>query len=49
MFSNVYHKEVDKMLERAKEVTRQGQGMRVEYARFADDLVVLVDAHPRQA
>jgi len=23
--------------------------MRVEYARFADDLVVLVDAHPRQA
>ena len=23
--------------------------MRVEYTRFADDLVVLVDAHPRQA
>src|SRR6266446_6435730 len=36
------------MLERAKQVTRQGQWMRVEYARFADDLVVLVDAHPRQ-
>jgi hypothetical protein len=25
------------MLERAKEVTRQGQWVRVEYARFADD------------
>src|SRR5439155_24457336 len=37
------------MLERAKEVTRQGRWMKVEYARFADDLVVLVDAHPRQA
>jgi len=49
LLSNVYLNEVDKMLERAKEVTRQGQWMRVEYARFADDLVVLVDAHPRQA
>jgi len=37
------------MLERAKEVTRQEQSTRVEYARFADDLGVLVDAHPRQA
>src|SRR5713101_4048068 len=49
LLSNVYLNEVDKMLERAKEVTRQGRWMRVEYARFADDLVVLVDAHPRQA
>jgi RNA-directed DNA polymerase len=31
------------MLERAKEVTRQGQYTYIEYARFADDLVVLVD------
>jgi RNA-directed DNA polymerase len=37
------------MLVRAKEVTRQGRQVRVEYARFADNLVVLVDAHPRQA
>ena len=36
------------MLERAKEVTRYEQWTYVEYARFADDLVVLVDAHPRQ-
>jgi len=37
------------MLERAKEVTRQGPWMKVEYARFADDLVILVDGHRRQA
>ena len=37
------------MLERAKEVTREGQRTRVEYARFADDMVVLVDGHPRHA
>ncbi|MFC1611817.1 hypothetical protein ACFL6C_12715 [Myxococcota bacterium] len=35
------------MLERAKEVTRGGKWTAIEYARFADDLVVLVDAHPR--
>ena len=32
------------MLERAKEVTRRGSYTYVEYARFADDLVILVDA-----
>jgi RNA-directed DNA polymerase len=36
------------MLERAKEVTRDQRWTVLEYARFADDLVVLVDAHPRQ-
>jgi RNA-directed DNA polymerase len=39
--------EVDKMLERAKEATRHGRWMGVEYARFADDMLILVDAHPR--
>jgi RNA-directed DNA polymerase len=48
VLSNVYLTEVDLMLERAKAVTRDHQWTRVEYARFADDLVVLVDAHPRQ-
>ena len=48
LLSNVYLNEADKMLERAKEVTRQGQWMGIEYARFADDLVILVDSHPRQ-
>src|SRR3954451_16445036 len=36
------------MLERAKEVTRYERWTAVEYARFADDLVILVDARPRQ-
>lgn len=44
MLSNLYLNEVDKMLERAVEVTRRGRYQYVEYARFADDLVVLVDS-----
>jgi RNA-directed DNA polymerase len=48
LLSNVYLNDVDRMLERAKEVTRYERWTGVEYARFADDLVVLVDAHPRQ-
>jgi RNA-directed DNA polymerase len=34
-------------LERAKEATRYGKYTYIEYARFADDLVILIDAHPR--
>jgi len=49
MLSNLYLTEVDRMLERAKTVTRDGKYTAVEYARFADDLVILVDAHPRHA
>ena len=48
LLSNVYLNEVDKMLERAKTVTQYRQWTVVEYARFADDLVVLVNAHPKQ-
>jgi RNA-directed DNA polymerase len=47
LLSNLYLTEVDRMLERAKETTRNGKYTYVEYARFADDLVVLIDAHPR--
>lgn len=43
LLSNIYLNEVDKMLERAKEVTRYGRFTYIEYARFADDLIVLVD------
>lgn len=43
LLSNIYLNEVDEMLERAKEVTRQGKYEHIEYARFADDLVILVD------
>jgi len=48
LLSNIYLNGVDEMLERAKRVTRHGRWTHIEYARFADDLVVLVDAHPRQ-
>jgi RNA-directed DNA polymerase len=48
LLSNLYLNEVDKMLERAKAVTRHERWTAVEYARFADDLVILVDAQPRQ-
>jgi RNA-directed DNA polymerase len=47
LLSNLYLNEVDRMLERAKEVTRRGKYTYIEYARFADDLVVLVDAYQR--
>ncbi|WP_320042843.1 group II intron reverse transcriptase/maturase [uncultured Desulfobacter sp.] len=43
LLSNIYLNEVDKMLERAKEVTRNGRYTYIEYSRFADDLVILVD------
>ena len=48
LLSNLYLNEVDKMLEKAKETTRLGQRERVEYARFADDLVILVDSDPQK-
>src|SRR5664279_293796 len=47
LLSNLYLNEVDRMLERAKETTRYGKYTYIEYARFADDLVILIDAHPR--
>ena len=47
LLSNIYLNEVDRMLERAKEATRYGEYTGIEYARFADDLVILIDAHPR--
>src|ERR1700757_4980990 len=47
LLSNIYLNEVDRMLERVKEATRHGKYTGIEYARFADDLVILIDAHPR--
>jgi RNA-directed DNA polymerase len=35
------------MLERAQEVTRNDKYTYIEYARFADDLVILIDAYKR--
>ena len=48
LISNLYLNEVDQMLERAKAVTQHERWTAIEYARFADDLVILVDWHPRQ-
>ena len=45
LLSNLYLNEVDRMLERAREVTRNGRYTYIDYARFADDLVILIDAY----
>jgi RNA-directed DNA polymerase len=47
MLSNLYLTEVDRMLEKAIATTQRGKYPNVQYARFADDLVVLIDSHPR--
>jgi len=48
LLSNIYLSEVDAMLERAKAVTANGTHTYVEYARYADDLVILVHNDRRQ-
>src|SRR5207245_5880331 len=47
LLANIYLTELDAMLERATTVTREGAYTRVDYARYADDLVILVDWHRR--
>ena len=47
LFSNLYLNEVDRMLERAIAATRRGEYANVQYARYADDLVILVDGNRR--
>jgi RNA-directed DNA polymerase len=47
LLSNLYLNEVDKMLEKAIDTTRRGKYTHVQYARFADDMVILIDSHPR--
>ena len=42
VLSNLYLNEVDRMLERARERTRRGKYTAIEYARFADDVVILI-------
>jgi RNA-directed DNA polymerase len=49
LLSNLYLNEVDRMLEKAIATTRRGKYTHVQYARFADDLVVLMDSHPRES
>ncbi len=49
LLANLYLNEVDEMLERAKEVTREGRYTHIEYVRYADDMVILVDGYRRWA
>lgn len=48
LWANVFLNDIDKMLERAQSVTKQGKYDGICYARFADDLIILVSPHPRQ-
>ena len=45
LLSNLYL--IDRMLEKAMVTTRYGKYTSIQYARFADDLVILIDYHPR--
>jgi len=47
LLSNLYLNEVDRMLEKAVNITRRGRYTNIQYARFADDLVILIDAERR--
>ena len=47
LFANIYLTPVDQMLEKAQKTTRQGRYRYVAYARWADDLVILVDGYRR--
>jgi RNA-directed DNA polymerase len=48
VLSNLFLDEIDRMLEKAREVTRRNEWAYVEYVRFADDLAILIDGHSRQ-
>ena len=48
LLSNLYLNEVDRMLEKSDKPPRGAESIRhVQYARFADDMVILMDSHPR--
>lgn len=47
LWANVFLNEVDRMLEKAQAAAKRGQYDNIRYTRFADDLVVQIDAHPR--
>ena len=47
LFSNIYLNEVDQMLERAKQATNRDGYTHIEYVRWADDIVILIDSYPK--
>jgi RNA-directed DNA polymerase len=49
VLSNLYLNEVDRMLEKAIQTTRREPYTHVQYARFADDMVILINSHAQHA
>ena len=47
MLSNLYLNEVDRMLEKAIDTTRNGKYTYIQYVRFADDMGILIDSYTR--
>lgn len=47
LLSNIYLNEVDKVLEKAKEVTKEGKYQHIEYARWADDFVIVTSGYQK--
>jgi RNA-directed DNA polymerase len=47
LLANIYLNEVDELLEEQKAMSAEGPYTRIGYARFADDLVVLIHRDPR--
>ena len=48
LFSNLYLNGVDEMMERAREVTRRKGYDNLDFVRSADDMVILINGHPRE-
>lgn len=48
LLANIYLTELDEAMEKMMKITRYGKLERLTFVRFADDMVVLVDGHPRQ-
>ena len=46
LFSNIYLTQIDKMFERAARETVNRGYQQIDYVRFADDIVVMVNGHP---
>jgi len=47
LLANIYLNDLDIMLEEIKEMSRQSRYLHMEYARFADDIVILIDGFRR--
>ncbi|MEQ8156791.1 MAG: group II intron reverse transcriptase/maturase [Clostridiaceae bacterium] len=45
LLSNIYLNDIDKMFERAKRETARNGYENMEYCRFADDIVILINGH----